>query len=182
MRLYTLHPIATSTVLGSVLLLAGCGGAGAASPTQHPLVNSPAPTFSVDAVPSSKGSVSLDKESGKVVVLDFWGTFCGPCRESFPKLQDLNTKYHQQGLDIIGISVDDTDAKDQIEPFLAKTGATFTIGWDPGGDKVAKQYNLGTMPFSFVIDKKGVVRYVHSGWHNEEYDELDKQIKELLAE
>jgi peroxiredoxin len=169
-------------VAGMAATLFACTGGGAQTPTNHPLIGNPAPDFSVDAVPDSKGSVALASEKGKVVVLDFWGTFCGPCQESFPKLHDLNTKYHAQGLDIIGVSVDEEEKKEDIQPFLTKTGADFIIGWDPGGEKVAPKYSLGTMPFSFVIDKKGLVRYVHSGWHEGEADELDKQIKELLAE
>jgi peroxiredoxin len=164
------------------IALAGCDGAGAASPgANHPLLNNPAPDFTVDSVPADKGPIKLSAEKGKVVVLDFWGTFCDPCKESFPKLQSLNTKYHTQGLDIIGVSVDDADEADKIAPFVKTYGAEFAIGTDPDG-KVAKQYTLGTMPFSFVIDRKGVVRYVHSGWHEGEPDELDKQIKGLIDE
>ena len=176
--------IISSVFLAGAFAGAGCDSKGAAGAegAQHPLVGNPAPDFTVDAVPDSKGKLSLSSFQGKVVVVDFWGTFCEPCKQSFPKLQELNTKYSTEGVEIMGVSVDGEEKKGDIPPFLTMTGAKFDIGQDPDGDKVASQYHPPTMPSSFVIDKKGVVRFVHSGWHDGEQDELDKEIKELVSE
>ena len=131
--------------------------------------------------PTGPGTVSLKSLRGKVVLVDFWGTFCEPCKKSFPKLQDLNTKYSTSGLQIIGISEDESDDKDKIPGFAGTYGAKFTLGWDE--DKsIAKSYKPETMPSSFIIDKKGVVRYAHVGYHDGEEVEVEKEIKELLGQ
>jgi cytochrome c biogenesis protein CcmG, thiol:disulfide interchange protein DsbE len=145
------------------------------------LVGNPAPDFTVRAVTGGSGTVSLKSLRGKVVLVDFWGTFCEPCKKSFPKLQDLNTKYSTSGLRIVGISEDESDDKDKIPGFASSYGAKFTLGWDE--DKsIAKSYKPDTMPSSFIIDKKGVVRYAHVGFHDGEEVEIEKEIKELLGQ
>ncbi len=145
------------------------------------LVGNPAPDFSVKAVTGGSGTLSLKALRGKVVLVDFWGTFCEPCKKSFPKLQDLNTKYAASGLKIIGISEDESDDKDKIPGFADQYGAKFALGWD--ADKsIAKHYKPETMPSSFIIDKKGVVRYAHVGYHDGEEVEVEKEIKELLGQ
>jgi peroxiredoxin len=145
------------------------------------LVGSRAPDFSVVAVVGHGGRISLKRLRGKVVVVDFWGTFCEPCKKSFPKLQELNDKYADSGLEIVAISEDEAEDKDKIPGFVNQFGAKFNIGWDP--DKsVAKHYNPPTMPSSFVIDRKGRVRYEHAGYHDQEEVELEKELKKLLAE
>ncbi len=181
--------------LGLVLLgvspaLSGCGGAGdegkgaesaSSSGGGGGLVGNPAPDFSVKAIVGGKGSVSLKSLRGKVVLVDFWGTFCEPCKKSFPKLQDLNTKYAASGLSIVGISEDEVDDKDKIPGFADTYGAKFTLGWDE--DKaVARSYKPETMPSSFLIDKKGVIRFAHVGYHDGEEVEVEKEIKELLGQ
>jgi cytochrome c biogenesis protein CcmG, thiol:disulfide interchange protein DsbE len=160
---------------------AGCGGstpdASTGGGANGGLVGNPAPTFAVSQINGS-GKVSTDGLKGKVVILDFWGTFCEPCKKSFPKLQDLYSKYKPQ-LQIVGISED--DEKDGIQAFIDTYSAKFTIAWDDS-KAVAPKYNVSTMPSSYVIDKKGVVRYAHSGYHDGEEVELEKEVKELLDE
>jgi peroxiredoxin len=145
------------------------------------LVGNPAPDFSLKAVAGGSGTVSLKSLRGKVVLVDFWGTFCEPCKKSFPKLQDLNTKFSASGLKIVGISEDESDDKDKIPGFADTYGAKFTLGWDE--DKtIAKAYKPPTMPSTFIIDKKGVVRFAHVGYHDGEEAEVEKEIKELLGQ
>jgi len=183
----------TRTVLSGLAVITcvaavGCGAAsddsaGAASGGEggKGLVGKPAPAFTVPAVVNGKGKVSLDSLHGKVVLLDFWGTFCEPCKKSFPKLQDLYTKYGDSGLRILGVSEDEADDKDKIPAFASTYGAKFTLGWD--GDKnIARSYKPETMPSSFLIDKNGVVRFAHVGYHDGEEVEIDKEIKELLGQ
>jgi cytochrome c biogenesis protein CcmG/thiol:disulfide interchange protein DsbE len=182
----TAHSLRLTLVLASLPLLA-CGasaddGKGSESGgDKGGLVGNPAPDFNVKAVTNGSGAVSLKSLRGKVVILDFWGTFCEPCKKSFPKLQDLNTKYGTSGLKIIGISEDESDDKDKIPGFAGTYGAKFTLGWDE--DKsIAKNYKPETMPSSFIIDKKGVVRYAHVGYHDGEEVEVEKEVKELLGQ
>jgi peroxiredoxin len=174
--------------MGLVLAIpvAGCGGgaaesSGESSPAaQGGLVGKPAPDFAVAQAANGKGKVALSKLRGKVVLVDFWGTYCEPCKKSFPKLQDLHTKYAASGLRIVGISEDEADDKDHIPGFASTYGAKFAVGWDE--DKsIAKSYKPETMPTSYLIDKNGVVRYAHVGYHDGEEVEVEKEIKELLA-
>ena len=164
---------------------AGCGAAsddapGAATGGEggKGLVGKPAPAFTVPAVVNGKGKVSLDGLHGKVVLLDFWGTFCEPCKKSFPKLQDLYTKYGDSGLRIVGVSEDEADDKDKIPEFASTYGAKFTLGWDRDKN-VARSYKPETMPSSFIIDKSGVIRFAHVGYHDGEEAEIEKEIKSL---
>ena len=155
----------------SLALLTGCAETGPS------LVGNPAPDFTVQKVIGS-GEVSLKALQGRVVLLDFWGTFCEPCKKSFPKLQDLYARYKPQ-LVILGISED--DEKDDIPGFVDTFKARFLIAWD-NGKAVAPKYPIDTMPSSFLIDKKGVVRYAHLGYHAGEEVEIEEEIKQLLAE
>lgn len=101
---------------------------------------------------------------GKVLLVDFWASWCGPCKLSFPVLNELHTKYGSQGLVIVGISVD--DAKKAMETFLRKTPAQFPVLHD-GGHQLVSQVEVATMPTSFLIDRSGVVRFIHTGFHGE---------------
>lgn len=172
------------SLLGLALLLAlpGCGASaeGARAADAAGLIGSPAPDFSVRALVGGKGTVSLASLRGKVVLVDFWGTFCDPCKKSFPKLQDLNAKYASAGLQIVGISEDEADDKDKIPGFADTYGSKFPLGWDE--DKsIARSYRPQTMPSSFLIDKMGVIRFAHVGYHDGEEVEVEKEIQELLG-
>jgi peroxiredoxin len=168
-------------VVGAV----GCGGgaaesAGSASEASG-LVGQKAPNFTVAPVHGSKGKVSMVELRGKVVLVDFWATYCEPCKKSFPKLQELHSKYDGSGLKIVGISEDEPDDKGKIGAFANAYGAKFTLAWDE--DKaIAQSYKPETMPSSFLIDKKGVVRFAHVGYHDGDAALLDKEIQELLGQ
>jgi peroxiredoxin len=171
----------------AALVAVGCGGGMGEGPSPDAasgggagLIGNPAPDFRVIPIQGSTGAVSLAALRGKVVVLDFWGTYCGPCKASFPKLQGLNAKYARSGLHIVGISEDEADDKAKIVPFAAQYGAKFTIAWDQDRS-IAQRYKPETMPSSFVIDRKGVVRYAHVGYHDGDDARIEKEIQELLA-
>jgi peroxiredoxin len=173
------HALSFAVAVSSVAC-ASDKGADSAADTGG-LVGNPAPDFHVKAVTGGKGTISLKELRGNVVLLDFWGTFCEPCKKSFPKLQQLNRKYAATGLHVIGISEDEDDDKDKIPGFADTYGAKFSLAWD--GDKsIAKRYKPETMPSSFVIDKEGVVRFAHVGFHDGEEVEVDKEVRELLAQ
>jgi len=135
-----------------------------------------APTFTLD---SMNGAGKLTIEKGKVTIVDFWATWCEPCKKSFPKLQELHVKHKSSGLNVVAISVDD-DKKD-IPAFIKRYGAKFPVGWD-ADHSIAAKYKPETMPSSFVVDKNGKIRFRHVGYHPGEEDELEKEFKQLVAE
>ena len=149
-------------------------GGGGSKPSGAVKVGDSAPSFSVDSV-NGQGKVAL--ASGKVTIVDFWATWCEPCKKSFPKYQELYVKYKASGLEIAAVSVD--DEKGGIPAFAKSHGAKFPVGWD-NGKKIADQYKPENMPTAYVVDKNGVVKFVHKGYHDGEEKELEKEIKSLL--
>lgn len=153
-------------------------GSGPAAPNaaKHPLLNNPAPDFAAETV-NGKGKVSLSGWSGKVVIVDFWATWCEPCKKSFPKLEELRVKYANNGVEIVAVSED--DEVNGVKDFGTTFGAKFPIMWDK--DKaIANKWHPPNMPSSFVVDKKGVVRFVHMGYHDGEEKEIEAELKSLL--
>jgi cytochrome c biogenesis protein CcmG/thiol:disulfide interchange protein DsbE len=173
-----------SALFGFVFLtLSGCGGgeasgggASAAGDGKHPLIGSPAPDFSASSV-NGKGKPSVKTSSGKVLIVDFWATWCEPCKKSFPKLQDLYTKLKASGMDIIAVSEDDENTG--ISDFGSTFGAKFPLVWDDG-KAIAGKWQPKSMPSTFIVDKKGIVRFVHLGYHDGEEVEIEKEVKSLL--
>jgi cytochrome c biogenesis protein CcmG/thiol:disulfide interchange protein DsbE len=161
--------------------LGGGGGASAPVVDRAGLVGNPAPDFSVAALAGARGSVSLRQLRGKVVLVDFWGTFCTPCKSSFPKLQALNAKYAGSGLQVLGISEDEPEDKGKIPGFVSTYGARFAIGWDEDRS-ISQHYQPETMPSSFLIDRKGVVRFAHAGYRDGDEAQLEREIQGLLAQ
>ena len=165
-----------SLVCGLVACDSG-GGADSASGQKHELIGQQAPSFSVNSA-NGKGKVDLASLKGKVVIVDFWATWCGPCKESFPKLQELYSKYQASGVEVVGLSEDDEN--EGIPEFGQAHGAVkFAIGWD-SGKSIAGHYKPPTMPTSFVVDKDGIVRFVHVGFHDTDTAEIEKELKTLM--
>lgn len=121
----------------------------------------------------------LDEYKGKVVYLDFWASWCGPCRKSFPWLNEMETTYSDDGLVVIGINLD-SDIE-EAKSFLEKVPAEFVLFHDPEGE-LADQYKLIGMPSSFVLDRNGEVRHRHVGFKQSEVESYEASIKELLTQ
>jgi peroxiredoxin len=160
---------------------AGGGGGGGDGTTTaagagHPLLGSPAPAFALDTA-NGKGKFDLGKVKGKVVVVDFWATWCDPCKKSFPKLQELYTKYNASGMELIGLSEDEENAG--IKEFGNSHGAKFPLAWD-SGKSIAGQWQPKSMPTTFVVDRNGIVRFAHLGYHDGDEAEIEKEVKSLL--
>jgi peroxiredoxin len=122
--------------------------------------------------------VDVASLAGKVVIIDFWATWCAPCREELPELEKFYKKYGGKGLAIVGVSVD--KEPDNIKSFLEKLKVTFPVVHD-AGHAVSGKYGPPRMPSSYIVDKKGIVRYVHGGYRASDAAEFEKQIQELLA-
>ena len=165
-------------VLTASLAFQACGGAPANGPAgeTHPLVGAAGPDFAQKGVKGGR-SVSLHGLRGKVTIVDFWATWCEPCKKSFPKLEELNSKYKANGLEIVGISEDDDPGG--IPTFADALGAKFSIAWDEG-KAIASKWRPKSMPTTFVVDRQGVVRFVHFGFHDGEELEIEKEVKGLL--
>ncbi|HVU05769.1 MAG TPA: TlpA disulfide reductase family protein [Polyangiaceae bacterium] len=153
------------------------GGAGAASASEdkHPLVGSPAPEFDLPAQSGGKRA-SLANAKGKVLLVDFWATWCGPCRASFPRYEELAQKL---GDDVMIVGLSEDDEADGIAAFAKDTGATFTLAWDRD-KRIAGAYKPSSMPTSFIVDRDGLVRFVHTGFRDGDESIIEKQIKSLL--
>jgi peroxiredoxin len=150
-------------------------GASSAADEQHPLLGAAAPSFEL-ASPDGKQKISLASYAGKVLVIDFWATWCTPCHESFPAYQRIAEKYAGR-VAVVGISVDEDPAG--IAKFAKETGAKFSLAWDDG-QITSKSYQPPTMPTSYVIDASGVVRFVHSGFHSGEEAQIESELDSLL--
>lgn len=135
-----------------------------------------APVFSVA---SDAGKLNLADFRGKVVYLDFWASWCGPCRASFEWLNEAHKKYATKDLVVIAINVDKEKAL--ALQFLKDNPARFRVGFDPEG-KVAQTYQLKGMPSSYFIDRKGQLRTTHVGFRTKDKGVLEEEIKSLLAE
>ena len=123
---------------------------------------------------------SLPKTSGKVVLVDFWASWCAPCKASFVTLSRLNQKYASKGLVIIGVGVDDEAA--DFQGFAAKNKAGFTLVHD-SQHKAADFFNPPTMPSSYLVDRKGVIRHIHKGFKAGKTEaQYIAEIEALLAE
>jgi thiol-disulfide isomerase/thioredoxin len=139
-------------------------------------VGEPAPSF---VLPMAAGEpVALDKLKGRVVYVDFWASWCGPCRRSFPWLNEMHQKYGARGLSVVGVNVDKRRA--DAERFLQQTPAIFTIVYDEAG-KTPEAYAVKGMPSSYLIDSGGKVVAVESGFRDEQKAVFEERIRALLA-
>jgi peroxiredoxin len=136
-----------------------------------------APAFSL---PSRSGdTVSLAQLKGKVVMLNFWASWCGPCRQEMPLLDQMHKRYSALGFTLVGVNVD-TDSKD-AEEWLSKTPVSFPVVFDRES-KVSKLYDVSAMPSTVFIDRQGNVRYLHRGYKAGDEGEYLNQIRALLKE
>lgn len=121
--------------------------------------------------------VQLSGLKGKVVLVDFWASWCAPCRDSMPFLEKLHKTYGDRGLVVVGVNIDNDLAAAQ--KFLKDMSVSFTIVND-SDKRVAKSYAPPTMPSSYLIDRQGKVRLVHAGFKASDAGRIDAEVKSLL--
>lgn len=139
--------------------------------------------FADDNVPdltltTAQGKLRLSDLRGQVVYVDFWASWCIPCRKSFPWMNQLESRYSKQGLKIVAINLD----KDQqlAKQFLADIPANFTVAYDPEGLS-AQQFKVQAMPTSYIIDRNGKLHATHLGFREKDAAAVEVQIKALVS-
>ncbi len=121
--------------------------------------------------------VSLSALRGKVVIVDFMASWCGPCKESLPLLNKLYLRYRDHGLVVLGVSVD--EKVENLDKFLKQIPIAFSVVHD-SAHKAAGGYAPSRMPSSFVVDKQGTIRFVHGGFHAGDEKKLEDEVRQLL--
>ena len=135
-----------------------------------------AATASGSASPPTE-SLDLSRHRGHVVIVDFWASWCKPCRQSIPWLNSLRARYGASGLTIIGVNVD--AERGDADKFLHDVPIDFEVVYDPQGI-IAKQFKLQGMPTSFFIDRAGNLAETHLGFREAKKAEIEASIKALL--
>jgi len=137
----------------------------------------PAPPFKV--VSTSGQSITLANYKGYVLVMDFFATWCSPCREAIPHLIELNSKYNKQGLQVLGLSADE-DGEKVVREFVAEKRITYPVAL--AGESLMTDYGLRSIPTMYVINKKGIIVEKYMGYNDEMAKSMEVLIKKLLAE
>ena len=141
----------------------------------------PAPAIKVDYLNASNGEdLTLDRLKGKVVILDFWATWCGPCRMELPYLVKIYNTYHSKGLEMEGLSVEVNDGRPMefFRQFISSNGLNYPVGL--ASLDTLRSYGINPIPTTFFLDKKGRVAVSFVGVHPEEH--FTEAIEKLLAE
>lgn len=141
------------------------------------LASIPASDFTLAS--QKNGNLRLSEQRGEVIMLNFWASWCGPCREEMPLLDSLHARYQPVGFQVWGVNVD-ADRAD-AEALLKKIPVNFPVLFD-GSSDISKLYGVEAMPSSVFIDRDGNVRYVHKGYRSGDEAEYKKIIKELIRE
>ena len=136
-----------------------------------------APDF---ALKSSTGeNMCLSEYRGDVVMVNFWATWCGPCRQEMPLLDELYQRYSRVGFNLLGVNIDD-DSRRAMQ-MIEELGVNFPVLFD-ASKKVSELYDVDAMPVTVIIDREGTVRYVHQGYKPGYEDKYLTEIRSLLRE
>ena len=141
------------------------------------LTGQPAPDF---ALKSSTGeNLRLSEYRGDVVMINFWATWCGPCRQEMPLLDELYTRYQRVGFNLLGVNIDDDS--NRAMSMIRELGVNFPVLFD-ARKEVSKMYDVDAMPVTVLIDREGNVRYVHQGYKPGYEEKYLDQVRALLRE
>jgi peroxiredoxin len=172
MTTQSIHFAATRRLLLGAAL-AAC--AGAAVPAVAPAMIAPDFTLRTMGGPNLR----LQEQRGQVVLVNFWATWCGPCRQEIPHLNRLHEKYRASGFQVLGVNIDD-DARAATE-LATRLGVKFPVLLDTD-KKASRLYDMSAMPATVVIDRDGRVRYIHRGYRDGFEKAYEQQIRGLLKE
>lgn len=135
-----------------------------------------APNFKLPGIKTGN-LMSLKSLRGKVVYLDFWASWCGPCRQSLPLLNELRKELRRKGFEVLAVNLDEDKA--DAKAFLKQFPVSYPVLLDPNG-KVPQKYDLPGMPTSYLIDRKGKIRKVHIGFKKQDMKKIRKEVMSLL--
>ena len=135
-----------------------------------------APDF---ALPTTGGQVALSELRGKVVYVDFWASWCAPCRQSFPWMKSLSERFADRGLVVVAVNLDKDRAA--AADFLARYPVPFAVAFDPSG-KTAAAFHVQAMPSSFIVGRDGTIVAEHQGFEPATGRHVEEQLKEVLSQ
>lgn len=161
-------------VLSAALLLSACGDAPGGGPVR---VGNPAPAYAAETLDGRQGA--LGQMRGKPVLLNVWATWCHPCRQEIPALEQLHQAYGPRGLQVIGVSIDQGDQEQGIREFMQEFGASYPVWLDPDGE-VATVFSTVGVPNTFLIGPDGQVLWKHVGPVKADDAELRRLIEASL--
>lgn len=156
-------------------LAASMGGLSTGGSARAAEPGTPAPGFKL---PGLSGEVDLSAWLGQLVYVDFWASWCGPCRLSFPFMNELQQRHRAQGLQVVAINVDAKRA--DADRFLSANPAQFTLAFDAKGD-TPRRWAVKSMPSSSLVGRDGRVLWVHRGFRDEDRTELMAKVAAALA-
>ena len=141
------------------------------------LEGQPAPDFALKS--SSGANLRLSEYRGDVVMINFWATWCGPCRQEMPLLDELFTRYQRVGFNLLGVNIDD-DSRRAMK-MIDELGVSFPVLFD-ARKEVSKLYEVEAMPVTVLVDREGRIRHVHHGYKPGYEEKYLDQIRSLLRE
>ncbi|MGR8951852.1 MAG: TlpA family protein disulfide reductase [Gammaproteobacteria bacterium] len=141
-------------------------------------VGDPLPQCNLTSIDGTR-AVELSAFKDKVMYIDFWASWCGPCAKSFPFMNQLHHELGDKDLALIGVNLDENP--EDAKAFLAQYPAGFTMAADPG-EQCARLFDVKAMPSSYLIGRDGIIRHVHLGFRADEGKELRDLVEKLLAE
>lgn len=150
---------------------------GTALTVQADAINIPAPDFTLES--RSGDNIRLEDHRGEVVMLNFWASWCGPCRQEMPLMDEIYSRYQDLGFTILAVNVDEN--RDEALRFLDKVPVTYPVLYDPESS-VSELYEVPAMPTTVMIDRDGTARYIHYGYKPGYETEYETQIRELVRE
>ena len=136
----------------------------------------PAPNITIKVIDGEK--TSLADLKGKVVLIDFWGTWCGPCRTSIPGIQRMYQKYKDRGFEVLGVAME-TDGGKQVPAFVKEMGMTYKVGFPTSGSEM-EAYDPSSVPLMVLVDKQGEIQMRVPGYSPGLEQEIDSKIESLL--
>ena len=171
MALRNMHQHKTAVFALAMLL------ATTASQAAMPAIGSAAPDFTLKS--STGRNLKLSEHRGEVVMINFWATWCGPCRQEMPLLNRIHEKYRKAGLTLLGVNIDDNSAN--ALAMVKKLGVTFPVLFD-AEKRISRLYDVDGMPSTLLIDRDGKVRYIHRGYRAGYEERYETQVRELLKQ
>lgn len=171
--------LAVSLLLVAAALGCATTGSGQAGGSGQGTVGAPLPPLKVDGL--SGKTIDVGSYKGHVLLLDVWASWCGPCKQELPVLNEMARRLKADGIEILAVSVDQERAN--VDKFLRTQGGhwSLTVAHDPRGE-IAELLQPDKMPTSYVVDRAGIVRYVNAGFVPEDAPGIERRLREVAGQ